>query len=292
MKRRFGLLFLAVALVFASTLPAAYAQAQAGSRPALEVITRGDIDAATVASYHTVFEQVVSFYTQEFGAIPIPVIRIRLYATVELFEQGLISLGYSPENARRWARLFSGFAIGRDTIIISIARKPGEDRPRARLRWTQYVVAHEVHHLIQRAWLGEAPWAPMWLIEGMTGAYTVRFFRWIDDMAMYNHVRRGTLAAVQARWNDLQLAPLPYSVEDWINAHATHGSVYGFPVIYAYARVIYEYLESRSSREAILTFFAMLRDGASSRAAFERAFGMTLETFKIDLRAHVPTLFR
>jgi hypothetical protein len=289
MKRRFGLIFLTVAILATLALPVP-ARAQATLGPTLEIVSRGDVDAATIAGYRSVFEQVALFYAHEFGAIPIPMVRIRLYETAELFAQGLIDLGYSPENARRWAGLFSGFAIGRDTIIINLARKPGQDRPRARLIWAQYVVAHETLHLIQRAWMGDAAWEPMWLIEGMAGSYTMRFFKWIGDETMYNHIRRGTLRALQARAADLLFIVLPYTVEDWIEAHATHGRAEGFPVIYAFVRVVYEYLVSRTSKEAMLAFFAARRDGASTHEAFNRAFGMTPEDFEAALRYAVQRI--
>jgi hypothetical protein len=288
-KRRFGLMFPAVALLAALASPVP-ARAQATPGPTSEIIARGDVDATTVAGYRAVFEQVASFYAREFGPIPIPMVRIRLYETTEIFAQGLIDLAHSPESATRLAGLFSGFAVGRDTIIINLARKPGQDRPRARLRWAQYVVAHETLHLIQRAWMGDAAWEPTWLINGMAETYTLRFFRWIGDEAMYNHIRRGTLGALRARLADLLFIVLSYTVEDWIRAHAAHGRAEGFPVIYAFMRVAYEYLESRTSKEAMLAFFAARRDGASTREAFSRAFGMTPEEFEAALRYAVQRI--
>jgi hypothetical protein len=118
----------------------------------------------------------------------------------------------------------------------------------------------------------------------MVGSYTLRFFRWIGDEVMYNHVRRGTLGALRARVADLLFIVLPYTVEDWIGAHDAHGRAEGFPVIYAFVRVAYEYLESRTSKEAMLAFFVARRDGASTHEAFNRAFGMTPEDFEAALR--------
>lgn len=273
--KRFGWLLVLIALAVPQT-----AGAQTSGSPVIEVSTYGDVGNETVTRYRELLEKVIVFYIQEFGTVPVPVVKFRLYENTALFEQGLLEFGRTPERAKAQAQIFSGVAVSRDTIIIDISKK----------RVIENLVAHEFMHLMQYAWLDKARWPPTWMTEGQADIYAARFREWLGKTGIFAAWRRAAIVAVQARWAALQAIP-SMSHLDWTTATATFGRVNGMAVTYSYAFLAYEYLEAKASRQAVTAFYRLLATDVPATEAFQRAFGMTLEAFETEVKSYLPTLF-
>ncbi len=241
----------------------------------------GTVEARLRAEHDRVLEQAIGYYQRQFGdSLAVTTVRSRIYQDADMLRQGLIGAGMSEADAALFARTITSVVKG--GVIHSNAQKLA----RARL---SFHLPHELAHVVQRGWTRGGS-APQWIQEGMADVLAARF----EDATgsrPYQTFRQLTVDAVREKRQVLLTIPLTLDVLLWGHLHESLGSASNrVSVIYAWADLLYERLESRSSREAVIKFFGLPKSGTSLETAFEQAFQMRLTDFEAVVRAYIQNL--
>jgi hypothetical protein len=238
--------------------------------------------------YVQALEGAIAFTSREFGQMPLTIVRLRLYENEEWFARGLVEFaGLREDQAATFARLFSGTAIERDSAVmveINTARHPAS---------SQYLVTNELVHLLQSSWAGSVNRIAAWLAQGQSVLYSARHAELVVGPHAVGHYRRGAIAAIRERWADLAVFSITQTNPfNWMNVVERFGRARGWHVIYAYSLLAYEHLVEKTSVQAVLNYFARLKDGIPEEEAFLAAFGFSASDFDAKVRAHIGTLVR
>lgn len=247
--------------------------------PAFTIDTCGKVSAETIAEYRKVTDAALAFYRKTFGALPLPPFKITLCENAEAVVRYFVDVAKWPEDvARTYAVNFMGWAFGwSDTIVIDVERE----------WWPSFAIGHELMHLLQYHW-SNGRWIWSWFDEGMAELWGAKFEESYGFIPA-EYTRDLAVAAVRAKWTDLRKESL-FKL-DWLAANKTYGSVGGYRIAYAYARLAYEYLESRNTPEATIRFYRALAKGTPANDAFKSVFGMTTAEFDAAFRLYVDALF-
>lgn len=288
MVRSLKIFFVLVLTAIALAVSTPSALAQTTASPTIEVFTYGTISDADRMKYLRALEGAILFTSREFGQMPLTIVRLRLYENEEWFARGLMEFaGLREDQAATFARLFSGTAIEGDSAIMI---KINPARP---LASSQYLVTNELVHLLQSSWARSVNQIAVWLAQGQSVLYSARHAEHIVGPHAAGHYRRGALAAVRERWTDLTAFSITQTNPfNWMNVVERFGRTRGWHVIYAYSFLAYEYLVEKTSVQAVLNYFARLKDGMPEEEAFLAAFGFSASDFDTKVRAHIGTLVR
>jgi hypothetical protein len=286
MKRISRLLALAALIAILAVPQPALAQTVADG-PAIEVFTYGDVPEAKKTRYLATLQSTIVFASGEFGQMPLTLVRLRLYETEELFARGLMDIaGLSEDTAARFARLFVGAAIERDHGIF-VRLDPARHRFSSKL-----IVTDEFLHLLQSSWAGSVHRIRAWLSNGQAFLYSARHVERVAGPHAAGFYRGRAIAAIRERWADLSAISLRQMATSWqwIEAFEKYGTVRGWSISYSYALLAYEYLEQRTSVQAVLDYFARIRDGMDKDEAFQAAFGFSIDEFDTKVWGHIGAL--
>jgi hypothetical protein len=286
MKRISRLFALAALIAILAAPQPALAQAVADG-PAIEVFTYGDVPEAKKTRYLTTLQDTIVFASKEFGQMPLTLVRLRLYETEELFARGLMdTAGLSEDTAARFARLFHGAAIEGDRGIF-VRLDPARHRLASKI-----IVTDEFLHLLQSSWAGSVHRIRAWLSNGQAFFYAARHVERVAGPHAAGFYRRGAIAAVRERWADLSAISLRQMATSWqwVEAFEKYGMAGRWSISYAYALLAYEYLEERTSVQAVLDYFARLKDEMDKDEAFQAAFGFSIDEFDTKVWGHIGAL--
>lgn len=273
--KRFGWLIVAVALLAAIAPQTTQGQAIIS----IEIATYGNVDAAKQAEYQNALEKAALYYRQEFGELPLSTVKLVIFENSDYAAKGLVTiLNYPEDRARAYAESFSAFAIGRTSpmsIFVNAEKK----------RNIPFQMAHEFMHLLQYRWSGgaidsaSAARFQAWIIEGMADFYGGKTINAIENM------RRNRIKRVRDKWEELSTLSL-FDL-DWLAVNQRVGAT-----IYSYTFLSYEFLEQKTSRQAVLAYFRELQLGYPPHIAFRKAFNMEPAAFEAELKTYIPTLFQ
>jgi len=257
------------------------------SGPAVKMYAYGAVDAMTEKTYRDAVLSALDFYRGEFGAPPVNIVKIRLYANRNDFAVGLMEFRHvAASTALEEADLGGGFVAAADgTMLINTSRK--DVMP-------EFIVAHELIHLFQFNWAGgETKNISGWIYEGMADYYAAKFI----DRLRPGHFqslpvkKNRALAAVREKPDILNEGFLETDL-DWIDAIKKYGlsTSSQYTMAYAISLIAYDFLETQMSKQAILRYFKTLKNEPDRSAAFKDAFGVKLPDFEADLREYVNGL--
>jgi hypothetical protein len=275
-----------LALIFAVFAPQAALSQTAQEDPVIEVFTYGTIADDLKERYVTAVRSAILFTSREFGQMPLTLVRLRLYENEELFARGLGELtGLSEEDAARFARMFVGAAIEPHTIVVKI------DPARHRFS-SQLIITDELLHLLQSSWAGSVHRIPSWMSNGQAFFYAAMQVERLAGPHAAGFYRNGAIAALRERKGDLSTISLMRMITswEWVKAFERYGMARGWSISYSYALLAYEYLEHKTSVQAVLDYFARLRDGMPQDDAFLAAFGISKVDFDRQFREHIIAL--
>jgi hypothetical protein len=157
---------------------------------------------------------------------------------------------------------------------------------------SQLIITDELLHLMQSSWAGSVHRIDAWLRDGQAVFYATRHVEHVAGPHAAGHYRRGAIAALRERWADISTISLMQmrTSWEWVDAAEKYGRTRGWSISYAYALLAYEYLKGETSVQAVLDYFARIRDGMHKEDAFLAAFGFSMDDFDTKVRAHIGVL--
>jgi len=275
-------------IVLAVPAPQMATPATARGTIPVEVEVVGTVDVRLRTQYVQVLEQAIAYYQKEFGdSVAVTVVRGKIYQDADVFRQGLIQLGYSEADAALLARTINSLTSRRGIVSGRVIHSNAQRL--ARMSRLTFHLAHELMHVLQGGWIGKGPDGPLWFLEGMADHMAARFED-ASGISPYQRFRQQRIDAVREKRQVLLTIPLTLNLSLWAHLNESLGTHNGVPVIYAWADVLYERLETRTSRAAFVKFFGLPRTGPDLETAFEQAFQMRLTDFEADIRAYIQNL--
>lgn len=276
----------ALARASAPQAPVRVAQAREQIARAVPVVatTLGPVAEATRDAYVAAADVILRYYHREFGGLPFPLVRLHLYGTTDLFEQGLVELArIPPDLAAAVARSNSALASARSWAVLVDA---------GRARRLEAQVAHEVMHLMQSGW-GERRAdrrGPQWLREGMAVYYEGRVEEALG-VRPFAALEAAALEALRGRADTLTALPVDMSFDLFVRLNGTLGRARnGWAVLYAWAFVAYAQLAARVPQADVVRFFGVPNVGADLETAFVQAFQIRPAAFEAELKRHLLSL--
>jgi hypothetical protein len=218
-------------------------------------------------------------------ALPVPdSVTVYIYATREVFQQGLMSDGRLP--AVRAAEL-SEFAIGvgkRRQLLLH-----GDGAAPATRDWVR-LIAHELTHVAQIELAQGEGRAEQWLAEGMAewAAFSV-----LERLGLDTLGDRRLLALQQVREqaalrrSRLDLDSLG-TARGFTLRHQREGSL----PTYQLAFLMTDYLIRRHGFGRLIEYYRGLTHERGRHESFRLAFGQTLEEFELEILAHLGRVVR
>jgi phosphohistidine swiveling domain-containing protein len=239
-------------------------------------------DSRALTTHDAAVRGIAAILVKELG-LPVPEhVTVYVYASREVFQQGLIQdAQISPVRAAE----LSDFAIGvgkRRQLLFN--DEAYDHRGREWLR----LVSHEMTHVSQIEMAQGEGRAEQWLAEGMAEwvAFTVLERLGLDTMA-----RRRTLAEAGIR-SHAALVAARLDLE-------TLGSPRGFTVrhlregslpTYQLAFLMSDYLITRDGMGKVTTYFKSLSQRQNRFENFRRAFGQSLDDFEHEVLGYLKSV--
>lgn len=233
---------------------------------------QGIVRADGIRDYPAALAAVADAFEREFQ-LPRPQVTVVLFPNRRSFEEGLRTIGYTPEFARQSAMAFR--AIGGATGVLV------NDGALRGARWPDRVqlLAHELVHCVQYRFAnGVRGTSEQWLREGFAEIVSMQVIERLG-LGRYSRLREALLdplADVRPGTLPVPLARLS-TFPDWAAAQ----SRYEVP-LYSQAFVAAELLHEQHGAEAIVRYFRLFGTSMDKDANFTQAFGMTLDEFDRD----------
>jgi hypothetical protein len=236
-------------------------------------------DAARFTDHQSAVRGIATILVRDLG-LPVPdEVTVYVYASREVFEQGLINDGrVSPIRAAE----LSDFAVGvgkRRTLLLQ--QEPGEVGGREWLR----LLAHELTHVAQIELAQGEGRAAQWLAEGMAewAAFRVLERLSLDTLAERRRVAlAGARSQTAFKAGRLDLATLD-TARGFTRRHVREGSV----ATYQLAFLMTDYLIARDGFGRVVDYFRAFAAGDDRRQHFREAFGQSVAEFEAEV---VPRL--
>jgi len=242
------------------------------------------VNAHDFTTNETAVRGIAAIMTQELQ-LPVPeTVTVYVYATRELFEEGLVRDG---SVSRRRAAELSEFAIGigkRRQLLIN----DGAVEVRGR-DWLQ-LLAHELTHVAQiELARGEGRYE-QWIAEGMAEwvAFAVLERLGIEVLAERRAMARVAVrghAPVVGRRLDLGSLGTP---RGFTERHLAEGSL----PTYQLAFLMTDQLIEQHGLRTLVTYFRLCGSGLSRDESFRLAFGMTVRDFEVKVLDHLAPVGR
>lgn len=233
------------------------------------------VNAHDFTTHETAVRGIAAIMTQELH-LPVPEeITMFVYASRELFEEGLVRDG---RHSRRWAAEYASFASGigkRRQLLINDGAVEARGRD-----WLQ-LLAHELTHVTQielargegcyEQWLAEgmAEWVAFAVLERL-GIDTVAERRAMARLAMRSH------PPVVGRRLDLGSLGTP---KGFTRRHRVEGSL----ATYRLAFLMADELIERHGLRRLVTYFRLCGSGLGRDESFRLAFGLTVAEFEAQV---------
>jgi hypothetical protein len=196
------------------------------------------------------------------------------------------TFGATPERAREIWSFSSALASGERVLVLTSARGWTGSSPLQR----QKIVAHELFHVLQNGLLGSAntfprdqetvpPGGPTWLREGSAelAGYTAIAEAGLGDLAQFR----------RDRISDMKLGSPGVALES-VATQGGAGRNGGAPYSTGYVAV--DYLVQQRGFDAIVDFYRQVGQGKTWQAAFESAFGRSIDAFYNEFATYRNTL--
>ena len=233
------------------------------------------VNAHDFTTHESAVRGIAAIMTQELR-LPVPdEVTVYVYATRELFEQGLMrDGGVSRRRAAEFAAFASGVGKRRQLLI-----NDGAVEVRGR-DWLQ-LLAHELTHVAQiELARGEGRYE-QWLAEGMAEwvAFAVLERLGIDAVAERRAVARLAMRShppVVGRRLDLRSLGTPRGFPERHRAE-------GLQPTYQLAFVMADYLIEQHGLRTLVTYFRLCGSGLARDESFRLAFGLTVAEFEVKV---------